>query len=114
MAVTKGKTSSKGKVEKTETKAKATKAKTKAKVENKGVSRYAKDGECWLTIRIPLDIKEVISAIAANSDRSESYVARCLVLSRLNQLLNRHTEDFTDRLAVPDVFIEPEDPAAQY
>lgn len=114
MAVTKGKTSSKGNVEKTETKAKATKAKTKAKAETKGASRYAKDGECWLTIRIPLDIKEVISAIAANSDRSESYVARCLVLSRLNQLLNRQTEDLADRLAVPEIFVEPEDPAAQY
>lgn len=73
---------------------------------SKGEGRYAKNGECWITIRIPQDIKETISAIAANSDRSESYVARCLVLSRLNQLLNRHTEDYADRLDVPEVFIE--------
>lgn len=73
---------------------------------NKSEGRYAKNGECWITIRIPQDIKEVISAIAANSDRSESYVARCLVLSRLNQLLNKQTEDYADRLDVPELFIE--------
>lgn len=110
MAVTKDKSKDKVKA-KSATKAKGkTKVETKAKVE----SRYAKVGECWLTIRIPQDIKGIISSIAVNSDRSESYVARCLVLSRLNQLLNKQTEDFADRLAVPEIFIEPDDLAAQY
>lgn len=70
------------------------------------VGKYAKDGECWLTIRIPTDVKGIISRLAANNDRSESYIARCLLLSKLNQILCRQVEDFSDRIAIPDVFFE--------
>ena len=73
------------------------------------VGKYAREGECWLTIRIPQDIKGIIARIAANNDRSESYVARCLLLSKLNQILCRQTEDHADRLAVPDAFFEHPD-----
>lgn len=66
--------------------------------------RYTKAGEAWITIRIPEEVKRWLMEAAAQNDRSESYVARCLLLSKMNEILNMPTESHMDRMIFPALF----------
>lgn len=64
--------------------------------------RQVKDGEVWITIRVPEQIKDWIHHVALQNERSESYIARCILLDTIQKLRGQDGFDYIDRLMIPE------------
>lgn len=63
--------------------------------------RVTKEGEMWLTIRIPEETGHMLAVLAENNDRSLSYTARMLILAQLANLSGEDPNEFLSQLRIP-------------
>lgn len=62
--------------------------------------RATKEGEMWLTIRIPEATGHRLAVLAENNDRSLSYTARMLLLAQLATLSGEDPNEFLSQLRI--------------
>ena len=62
--------------------------------------RATKEGEMWLTIRIPEATGQMLSILAKNNERSLSYTARMLLLAQVASLSGENPSDYLNQLRI--------------
>ena len=63
--------------------------------------RITKEGEMWLTIRIPEATGRLLSVLAKNNERSLSYTARMLLLAQVATLSGDSPNEYLSQLRIP-------------
>lgn len=64
--------------------------------------RVTKQGEMWLTIRIPEVTGQMLSNLAKNNERSLSYTARVLLLAQVAALSGIDPSEILSQLRIPE------------
>lgn len=64
--------------------------------------RVTKQGEMWLTIRIPEVTGQMLSTLAKNNERSLSYTARVLLLAQVAALSGIDPSEILSQLRIPE------------
>lgn len=64
--------------------------------------RVTKQGEMWLTIRIPEVTGQMLSTLAKNNERSLSYTARVLLLAQVAALSGVDPSEILSQLRIPE------------
>lgn len=60
--------------------------------------RATKEGEMWLTIRIPEETGKRLTTLAKNNERSLSYTARILLLAQMASLIGEDPNEYLTNL----------------
>lgn len=80
----------------------------KTEVKPKHVGRRVKHGEDWIHVRIPHSVRNWMSVMAKANDRSDSYIARAMVLEGLAAVSENPDLSIMERM-----YIVPYDPNTQ-
>lgn len=64
--------------------------------------RVTKQGEMWLTIRIPEVTGQMLATLAKNNERSLSYTARVLLLAQVAALSGIDPSEILSQLRIPE------------
>lgn len=62
--------------------------------------RATKEGEMWLTIRIPEETGRVLAVLAKNNERSLSYAGRMLLLAQVASLSGGDPNEYLNQLRI--------------
>lgn len=80
----------------------------KTEVKPKQRGRHVKPGEYWIHVRVPHTVRNWMSMMAKMNDRSDSYIARAMVLEGLAAVSENPDLSIMDRM-----HIVPYEPNAQ-
>lgn len=64
--------------------------------------RATKEGEMWLTIRIPEVTGQMLATLAKNNERSLSYTARVLLLAQVAALSGVDPSEILSQIRIPE------------